>query len=276
MYKVLILDENSKLRSLLEEIARVEDEEIEMFWASGRIDADTIIQQEAPQLMLVNTDSSSCYSAAKALVKQKNCPGIAIMGEKLKEKKEDKTEKKELQKLKALEEIQLPFDPDNICEALENALFKAEGKYDEITGLYKKSCFDYRMARLMRRKTKGTFFSLSLDAYSFADNPSNPLQLQTAAYAFRTNMPEDGITGINKATLLGFIPTEKPREETVKFIDGLIKTICEAAGDPPIYICGGAAESGFYDFSQEKIYQYADKATAVSRDAGKNCVKFYK
>lgn len=276
MYKVLILDENSKLRTLLEEITREEDEEIEMFWASGRIDADTIIQNEAPQLMLVNTDSGSCYSAAKALMKQQNCPSIAVMGEKLKEKNENKTEKKELQKLKPLEEIQLPFEPVEICEALENALFKAEGKYDEITGLYKKSCFEYRMERLMRRRTKGTFFSLSLNAYSFADNPSNPLQLQMAAYAFRTNMPENSIMGINKATLLGFIPSEKPRAESVKFIEGLIKTICEAAGDPPIYICGGAAESEFYDFSPETIYQYADKATAVSRDAGKNCVKFYK
>lgn len=276
MHKILILDENSKLRSLLEEIARVEDEEIEMFWAAGRFDADTIIQQEAPQVMLVNIDSSACYSSAKSLVKQNNCPAIVVMGETLKENTEDKTKKKELQKLKALEEIQFPFDPDKICETLENALFKAEGKYDEITGLYKKSCFDYRMARLMRRKTKGTFFSLSLDAYSFADNPSNPLQLQMAAYAFKTNMPDNGITGINKATLLGFIPSEKPRAETVKFIEELIGTVCSAVGDPPIYICGGAAESEAYDFSLEKIYQYADKATAISKDAGKNCVKFYK
>lgn len=275
MHKILILDENSKLRSLLEEIARAEDEEIEMFWAAGKFDADTIIQKESPNVMMVNVDSGSCYSAAKSLAKQKGCPRILVIGTTLEEKNADKNAKKELQSLKALDEIQLPFDPDTLCETLENALFKAEGKYDEVTGLYKKACFDYRMERLMRRKTKGTFFSLSLDAYSFAANPSKPLQLQPAAYAFKTNMTE-GIIGINKATLLGFIPGEKPRAETVKFIDGLIKTVCEAAGDPPVFICGGAAESEAYDFSLEKIYQYADKATAISNDAGKNCVKFYK
>lgn len=269
MHKLLILDDTPKIEILLKEILESEGDKFDIRKASDKIEADIAISEQNPEMAIVNIDSSKATAVFKALEKKKECPPPVFISKNFQAKSKD------ILKIKAVDEISLPFDPAEFCLKIDDDMYIATGKVDELTGYFKKPWFDYKMEKLMRKKIKGTMFCMSLDAYSFAANPPTQLQMQMAAYALKSSFTE-GILAIHGTMVLGFFPSDKPRRENEKYINSLIETMCAAADQPPIFICAGAAESEMYGYSAEDTYVYANKAMGQSLSAGKNCVRYYK
>lgn len=269
MHKLLILDDTPKIEILFKEILESDGDKFDIRKASDKIEADIALNEQKPEMAIVNIDSSKAVTVLKALDKKKECPPFVFIGRNLAVKP------KELLKMKPVDEISLPFDPEEFRTKTDDDMYIAMGKVDELTGLFKKPWFDYKLEKLMRKKVKGTLFCMSLDAYSFAANPPTQLQTQMAAYALKSSFRE-GILAIHGTMVLGFFPSDKPRKENEKYINGLIETMCAAADQPQIYICAGAAESDMYGYSAEDTYVYANKAMGQSLNAGKNCVRYYK
>lgn len=269
MFRLLILDETPGAGLFFREILELDGDRFDVRTAEEKTAAEMSVKEEKPDLMIVSADSEKCLSALKSLQQKKICPPFVIIGKSIDEKQA------EIKKLKAIDEIKLPFDIEEFTLKIEDDLFIAAGKFDELTGLFKKPYFDYKLEKLMKKKTEGTLFCMSIDAYSFAANPPTPLQLQMAAYALKSNFRE-GILGISGTMILGFFPSSKQRRDNQKYIDGLIKTMHAAADEPPVFICAGAAESKSCDFSAVDTYVYANKAMGLSLEAGKNCVRYYK
>ncbi len=269
LHRLLVLDETPKIEILFKEILEADGGEFEIKRASDKIDAELAVNEFNPELALVSLNSGKAVAALKSLQKKNICPPLVFMGNNLGVKP------KELLKIKAVDEIELPFDPAEFCLKIDDDIYLGAGRVDELTGLFKKGWFDYKMEKLMKKKVKGTLFCMSLDAYSFAANPPTRLQLQMATYALKSGFKE-GILAINGTMILGFFPSEGKRADNERYINGLIETMCAAADQPPIFICAGAAETDMYDFSAVDTYVYANKAMGLSLDAGKNCVRYYK
>lgn len=270
MHRLLVVDEHSSVGDLINEIINV-DGYYSVQFTNARTEAERIVQKQRPDLILLAVDSKVCLEIAEGLKKIKDCPPFAIMGKGL-----DETEiSKKIKSLKPLEKIQLPFEMENLCQRVEDACFTAEGMIDELTGLYKKPCFDFKINRLMKKKTKGVFFCVSLNAYSFAANPSAPLQIQMAVYALKSGLGE-GLLGINGNIVLGFISTQEEQKKTESRINKLIESIRKSADGPEIFMPAGAVYSEQFDFVSEDLLLYADKAMELSKNEGKHLVKFYR
>lgn len=270
IHKLLVIDEISSVGELINEIVNT-DGNYSVSFTNSRTEADKIVAKQRPDLILLNADSRVCLDIADGLMKKKDCPPFMIMGKTVEEGGNEKT----IKKLKPLDKIKLPFDIDSFCKKTEEACFLAEGLIDEITGLYKKPCFDYKVNRLLKKKTKGVFFSISLNAYSFAANPSNPIQIQMSVFALKNGL-SDGILGINGNVILGFIPSQEDQKKTEARLDKLIETMRNAVEGPEIFTPAGAVQSEQFDYSLEDLFLYADRAMELSKNEGKNLVKFYK
>lgn len=270
IHKLLVVDEISSAGELIKEIINT-DNNYTVLYTNARTEADNIVAKQRPDLILLNADSRVCLGIADGLKKKNDCPPFVIMGKGLGNGESEKN----LKKLNPLDEIKLPFDMDDFSQRLEEACFIAEGMIDEITGLYKKPCFDFKVNRLMKKKTKGVFFSISLNAYSFAANPSAPLQIQMSVFALKNGL-KDGILGINKNVILGFIPSQEAQEKTEARLNELIETMHNAVEGPEIFTPAGAVQSENFDFSLEDMFLYSDRAMELSKNEGKNLIKFYK
>lgn len=270
IHKLLVIDENSVVGELIKEVVNTEDNYTVLF-TNARTEAEKIAAKHDPDLILLNTDSKVCLGIADGLIKKKDCPPFVIMGKNL----GDGESSKGFKKLKPLDEIRLPFDMDDLSQRVEEACFIAEGMIDEITGLYKKPCFDFKVNRLLKKKTKGVFFSISLNAYSFAANPSAPLQIQMSVFALKDGL-KDGILGISGNVILGFIPSQEAQAKTEARLNKLIETMHKAVEGPEMFTPAGAVQSEDFDFSLEDMFLYADRAMELSKNEGKNLIKFYK
>ncbi|MDE6580706.1 MAG: hypothetical protein K2K41_09255 [Ruminiclostridium sp.] len=271
--KILIIDELETVLDLMEEAINFE-KEYELFQESKKINSHNVILKEKPDFILLCADSSASLLTADSLLKLKECPPFVLMG-KLFENENDEEAKAVIKRFKPLDVIKLPFELDEICERIEDVGFTAEGYVDGLTGLWKKPVFDYKLNKLMKKKPDGVFFSVSLNAYSFAANPSTPLQIQMSVFALKKRF-EDALLGISGNIVLGFLPTNKPVKDTEKRINDAIDEMLEAAEKPIIYIPAGACESKDYNYSPEDMLIAADKAMAWSGYDGKNRVKFFK
>ena len=269
MNKLLVIDENMGVSKLMGEIIALESEDYAVYGAATRMEAEGIMYKEKPPIVLVYVDSDNCVSAAESLLKKDKELRFLVMGRGLENRKNL------LKKFKPIDKIELPFDPDKFVDIIDNAFFTAKDMVDELTGLYKKPAFDMKLTRLMNKKTKGTFFCISVDSYSFASNPASPLQFQMSVYAMKTKL-ENVLTGIKSGTVYGFIPTEEPREKVQALLDEVVQLMHGSVEGKEIFLAAGAAESEMYDYSVEDLYLYADKAMDLSRSSGKNCVKYYK
>lgn len=270
IHKLLIVDETLGAKDLINEIINDEGN-YSISFADAKIQAEEAVAKRRPDLILLNGDSKVCLGIANALMKIKECPPFVVMGKTV----EETENKKALKKLKPIYEIKLPFDMDDFCEKTEEACFLSEGMIDEITGLYKKPCFDFKVNRLLKKKTEGVFFCISLNAYSFAANPSNPLQIQMSVFALKNEL-SDAILGINGNVILGFIPSEEEQQKIEARLNKLIETMRSAAEGPEIFTPAGAAQSGNFGYSLEDLFLYADRAMELSKNEGKNLVKFYR
>ena len=268
MNKLLVIDESAGVPKLMSEILALESDDYTLYGAATRIEAEGILFKEKPPLVLVCVDSEACVAAAESLQKKDKELCFLFMGKNVERKPL-------LKKFKPVEKIQLPFDPDKFVDIIDGAFFTAQNMVDELTGLYKKPAFDMKLKRLMKKKTKGTFFCISIDSYSFASNPATPLQFQMSVYAMKTKL-ENALTGINGGTVYGFIPTEEPREKIQAQLDEVVELMRSSVEGKEIFLAAGAAESEMYDYSLEDLYLYADKGMDFSRNLGKNCVKYYK
>lgn len=271
--KILIIDEHEVTLDLFNEAVNAENE-YELFLESQKIKAQNVVLKEDPDIILLCADSSDCISTAESLLKLKECPPFVLMG-KLFEGNQKEAAKKISKQFKPLDTIKLPFELDEICEKIENDAFTAEGMVDGLTELWKKPVFDYKLNKLMRNKPDGVFFCVSLNAYSFAANPSTPLQIQMAVFALK-NRFSDTLLGISGNIVLGFLRTSEPVRDTEKRINDAIDEMLEAVEKPIIYIPAGACESKNHNYSPEDMLIYADKAMAYSGYEGKNRVKFYR
>ena len=269
MNKLLVIDENAGVPKLMSEILALESDDYTLYGAATRIEAEDVLFREKPPLALVCVDSDACIAAAESLLKKSKELRFLLMG------KNVEKHKPLVKKFKPVEKIELPFDPDKFVDMIDAAFFTAQNLVDELTGLYKKPAFDMKLKRLMKKKTIGTFFCISIDSYSFASNPATPLQYQMSVYAMKTKL-ENAITGINGGTVYGFLPTEEPREKVQALLDEVVELMRGSVEGKEIFLAAGAAESEMYDFSVEDLYLYADKGMDFSRNLGKNCVKYYK
>ena len=269
MNKLLVIDENAGVPKLMSEILALDSDDYTIYGAATRIEAEDVLFKEKPPVALVCVDSDVCVSAAESLMKKNKELRFILMG------KNVEKHKPLVKKLKPVGKIELPFDPDEFVDMIDDAFFAAQNLVDELTGLYKKPAFDMKLARLMKKKTAGTFFCISVDSYSFASNPATPLQFQMSVYAMKTKL-ESALTGINGGTVLGFLPGNEPREKVQALLDEVVKLMHDAVEGREIFLAAGASESEMYDFSMEDIYLYADKGMDLSRTSGKNCVKYYK
>lgn len=269
--KLLIIDEHGGTLDLLNEVINTE-KEYKLFIESKKINAQDKVYKEKPDLILLCADSSVCLSTGDALLKLKNCPPFVLMGKVF---ANERAAADIVRRFKPMDTITLPFEIDEICQKIENDSMIAEGMVDELTELWKKPCFDYKLNKLMKSKSNGVFFCVSLNAYSFAANPSKPLQIQMSVFALK-NRFSDALLGISGNIVLGFLPTDRPKKEIEIRINNAISEMIEAAEKPIIYIPAGACESKDYDYSPEDMLLYADKAMAWSGYEGKNKVKFYK
>lgn len=269
MDKLLVIDENAGVPKLMSEIMALESDDYTLYGAVSRIEAEDKLYKEKPKLALVCADSSNCLSAAESLMKKDKELRFLLMG------KDVKKQKSLLKKFKPLDTIELPFDPYHFIDRIEEAFFVANDMIDELTGLYKKPAFELKLKRLMKKKTIGTFFCISIDSYSFASNPATPLQFQMSVYAMKTKL-ENALTGISGGTVYGFITTKEPRKKVQALLDNVVETMHGAVEGKEIFLAAGAAESEMYDFSVEDLYLYADKGMDFSRNLGKNCIKYYK
>lgn len=270
IHKLLVIDEISSAGELIKEVINT-DNNYTVLFTNARTEADKIVAKRRPDLILLNADSKVCLDIADGLKKKSDCPPFVIMGKGVGNGESEKAFKK----LKPLDEIKLPFDMDDLCQKLEDACFMAEGMIDELTGLYKKPCFDFKVNRLLKKETKGVFFSISLNAYSFAANPSAPLQIQMSVFALKEGL-KDAILGINGNVILGFIPSQETREKTEVRLNKLIETMHSAVEGPEIFTPAGAVQSENFDYSLEDMFLYSDRAMELSKNEGKNLIKFYK
>lgn len=269
-HKLLIIDDYSGVKDLISEILNSEGE-YSVSFAKNRVEAEDAVIKERPGLILLNADGKSSAGIAEAVRKIKECPPFVIMS-----KAEDNEERDHIfKKLKTFEEITLPFDIDDFETRVEDACFKAEGHIDELTGLYKKPAFDAKISKLMKKETKGILAYMSLNAYSFAANPSNPIQIQMAVYALKNELSE-GLLGIQGNEIMCFIPTVDTENKIESRLNKLITVMKEAADKPDIFINAGATESERWNYSYEDMLLYADRAMEYSKNEGKNLVKFYK
>lgn len=269
IHKILLIDDTPKIETLIKEILESDGGEFEIKKVSDKIDAEIALRELNPGLALAVADNARSVAVVKALLKKNICPPLVLMGKNLQVKP------KELLGVETVEEITLPFKPEEFCLKIDDAIYKGAGRVDELTGFFKKDWFDYKLDKLMKKKVKGTLFCMSIDAYKFASNPPTKLQVQMVTYALKSKFKE-GILAINKTMILGFFPSDRPRAENERYIDGLIDTMCSATDQASIFVCAGAAESEMYDYSAEDMYLYANKAMSLSQDAGKNCVRYYK
>ena len=270
MNKLLVIDENVGVPKLMGEIIALESDDYAVYGAATRVEAEGVLYKEKPGLVLVCVDSEGCVAAAESLMKKDKDLGFLFMGRGVEKRKPL------LKKFKPLAKIELPFDPDQFVNTIDNAFFTAQGMVDELTGLYKKHAFDSKLKQLMDRKTKGTLFCISVDSYSFASNPATPLQFQMSVYAMKTKLENNAITGINGGTVYGFIPTSEPRKKVQALLDEVVDLMHSSVEGKEIFLAAGAAESEMYDYSVEDLYLYADKGMELSRSSGKNCIKYYK
>ncbi len=270
--KILIIDEQEGSLPLINQIINAENE-YQLFRESGKIKAGNILFKEKPDMILLCTDSKPCIQTAESLLKRRECPRFVLMGKGL---EDGKPTVSDFKRFKALDAFKLPFEMDEFSKRIEDASFIAEGMIDELTGLYKKPCFDFKLNKLMRKKVDGIFFCISLNAYSFAANPSLPLQIQMAVYALKISVDENTLLGISGNIIVGFIPTNMNEKEAEKMLNEIIEKMVEAADKPVIYIPAGACTSMQYNYSPEDMLIYADKAMAYSGSEGKNKIKFYK
>lgn len=269
MNKLLVIDENAGVPKLMTEILALESNNYTLYGAATRIEAEDTLFKEKMPIALVCADSEVCVAAAESVQKKDKNLRFMLMGR-------DAGKLKALRKkFRPLDIIELPFDPYDFSDRLEEAFFAADNMIDELTGLYKKPVFDMKLERLMKKKTVGTFFCISIDSYSFASNPATPLQFQMSVYAMKTKL-ENALTGISGGTVYGFLRTDEPREKVQALLDEAVMLMHDAVEGKEIFLAAGAAESEMYDFSVEDLYLYADKGMDFSRTAGKNCVKYYK
>lgn len=269
MRKLLLMDETAGAADAIEEILNIEWE-CKVIRAVGKFETENVILKENPALVIVNSDLPDCMKYAENLLGNKKFSvKYVFIGKNVKQSKAV------LKKFFPLAEIDLPFDINDFREKIDEAFLYTEGQVDEITGLYKKRGFDYKLKKQLDKKKSGTFFCMTLDAYSFAENSAPPYQLQLAIFAMKSKL-EGAIIGADANVITGFIPSEKPREEMLALLDDTIKTMREAAGEPEIFISAGVSDTQTEGFNAEDLLLYADKALAVSKDYGKNNVKYYR
>lgn len=265
MRKLLLIDENPAAPSIIEEILNFENR-YKVLGASGKIEAEDVVKKERPELILVNIDSDANIAAALAVSKLADCPDFVLLG----------TEKKDVRLPKnPLDTIKLPFDMEDFCERTEDAYFTAKGLREPITGLFRKQCFDIKLERLMTKKTDGVYFCMGMNAYSFAANPPTPLQMQMAIYVLKNKLePQGAIFGLNGNLIVGFLPTGDGHKEVEKLFEEIVLLMCEAAGEPQIFVTAGISYADEQNYYIDDMLLYADKGMGLSRTQGCNKVMY--
>ena len=117
LHRLLVLDETPKIEILFKEILEADGGEFEIKRASDKIDAEIAVNEYNPELALVSLNSGKAVAALKSLQKKSICPPLVFMGNNLGVKP------KELLKIKAVDEIELPFDPAEFCLKIDDDIY---------------------------------------------------------------------------------------------------------------------------------------------------------
>lgn len=265
MRKLMLIDENSAAPSIIGEVLNFENR-YKLWGAAGKIEAEDVLQRERPELILVNTDNDNNISAAIALSKLNGCPDLMLLSS---EKKDIKLAKK------PLDEIKLPFNMDDFCERTEDAYFTAIGLREPTTGLFRKQCFDVKLERLMAKRIDGVYFCMGVNAYSYAANPPTPLQIQMAVYALKNKLePLGALFGLNGNMIVGFLPSNQDHSAVEKQFEEIVAQMCEAAGEPQIFVTAGISYADEQDYYIEDMLLRADRGMGLSRAQGCNKVMY--
>ena len=270
MKKILVVDENQPLYKLMEEIL---PDDITIVGAPAGIYAGGMVTSEQPQLVIAHINCKDVFSFLDKMNKEQMLENMRVifMG-----KAEELSAKAaELQQYRPLDRLELPFTPERLEEAVDEAFITVLGLRDELTGFYKKPCFDSKIKRLLEKKEKGALFLINLDKYSYASNTVNDAQLQLRVYALQKEL-KGAVLGRNGDQLMGFMPGDEGKEAFIKRMDKMIETVSGAADDSKIYISVGAAFSETYNYDYDEMWGDADRALGVARSGGKNCCRFYR
>ena len=270
MKKLLLVDDNSGAQQVLQDAL---GDGYKLFFASVQSAVGIKLENEKPQLVLVNVSALSGKAAAVAesLIKSggNKKARLVLMGG-------EKTKQSDYGKLGALDFLPLPMELDELCERLEEAFVTVLGLRDEMTGCYKRAFIESKIRESLRLMKKSTMFLMNIDAYSFVSNSISGADLQLCVYAMRKELGEKVLLGINGDTLIGFFRGEERHEKTLQKMQSLIAVIQEAMGGKKVYTSIGIGNASEYDFNYEELFLDCDRAIGVSRSRGKNCGSYYR
>lgn len=115
MNKLLVIDENAGVAKVMSDILAQEDGSFTLYGAATSIEAEDILSKENPPIALVRADSQACIAAAELLQEKSNEIRFILMSRNM----ERQTEL--IKKFNPLVKINLPFDPDEFADMIEEA-----------------------------------------------------------------------------------------------------------------------------------------------------------
>lgn len=268
MKKLLVVDENPPLARLLSEVL---PDDITVVSAPSGVYGGGIITKEQPNVILAHVCCKDVFSFLEKLDKEQMLGRmqLILMGN----EQQLAENAAEIGKYPYAERVVLPFELDLIENVIDEAFITALGQRDELTGFYKKPCFDGKLEKLMQKRTDGVLFYINIDKYSFASNNISDAELQLRLYALKQTL-DGAVMCRNGDYIIGFFKGDS-KETAVQRLNKMIE-IVGAAEQTQIYISAGAACAETYGYNYEDMCGDADKALGVARGAGKNCCRFYR
>lgn len=268
MKKLMVVDENPPLARLLGEVL---PDDIAIISAPSGVYGGGIITKEQPNVILAHVCCKSVFSFLEKLEREQMLSKmqLILMGNEgqLAEKAA------EAAKYPYAERLLLPFELEQAETVIDEAFITALGQRDELTGFYKKPCFDGKMKKLMEKHTPGVLFYINIDKYSFASNNISDAELQLRLYALKQTL-DGAVMCRNGDYIIGFFKGDDKISATER-LNNMIDVVGKAE-QTAIFISAGGACAETYGYNYEDMCGDADKALGVARGAGKNCCRFYR
>lgn len=120
MNKLLVIDENAGVVKVMSDILAQESGSFTLYGAATSIEAEDILSKENPPIALVRADSQACIAAAESLQKKSDDIRFILMS------RNTKGQTELIKKFDPLVKINLPFDPDEFADMIEDAFSTAQ------------------------------------------------------------------------------------------------------------------------------------------------------
>ena len=268
MKKLLVVDENPPLARLLGEVL---PDDIAIVSAPSGVYGGGIITKEQPDVILAHVCCKDVFSFLEKLDREQMLGKMQhiLMGN----ESQIAENAAETAKYPLAERLTLPFELEQAENLIDEAFITALGQRDELTGFYKKPCFDGKMEKLMEKRTDGVLFYINIDKYSFASNNISDAELQLRLYALKQTL-DGAVMCRNGDYIMGFFKGDD-KNSAAERLNNMIDVVGKAERTE-IFISVGGACAETYGYNYEDMCGDADKALGVARSGGKNCCRFYR